>query len=38
MNRENSPLKQADDAILLDSSNMTIDEVIDYILNLCNKN
>lgn len=37
MNRENSPLKQAEDAILIDSSNMTIEEVIDEILKLCNK-
>jgi CMP/dCMP kinase len=34
MNREISPLKQADDAILLDSSNMTIDEVIEKIIEL----
>ena len=36
MTRENSPLKQADDATLIDSSNMTIDEVVDAILALCN--
>ncbi|MBE5919750.1 MAG: (d)CMP kinase [Pseudobutyrivibrio ruminis] len=35
--REISPLKQADDAILVDSSDMTIDEVVDAIINLCNK-
>ena len=35
--REISPLKQADDAILVDSSNMTIDEVVSTIINLCNK-
>lgn len=29
MNREIAPLKQADDAVLVDSSNMTIDEVVD---------
>lgn len=29
MTREASPLKQADDAVLLDSSDMTIDEVVD---------
>ncbi|MFI3238631.1 MAG: (d)CMP kinase [Lachnospiraceae bacterium] len=34
MNREISPLKQADDAILLDTSNMTTDEVIQTILNM----
>ena len=36
MTREISPLKQADDATLIDSSNMTIDEVVDAILALCN--
>lgn len=35
MNRETSPLKQAEDAILVDTSNMTIDEVIDKIISLC---
>ena len=34
MHRENSPLKQAEDAILLDSSDMTINEVAEKILNL----
>ena len=34
MHREISPLKQADDAVLLDSSDMTIDEVKDRILEL----
>lgn len=29
MTRKTSPLKQADDAVLLDSSDMTIDEVVD---------
>lgn len=37
MNREISPLKQADDAILLDSSNMTIDEVVMEIINIYKK-
>lgn len=32
MHRENSPLKQAEDAVLLDSSNMTIEEVITAII------
>lgn len=32
--REISPLKQADDAILVDTSNMNIEEEIDYIINL----
>ena len=34
MNREISPLKQADDAVLVDSSDMTIDEVVNRILEL----
>lgn len=34
MNREHSPLRQANDAILVDSSDMTIDEVVDVILNI----
>lgn len=33
--REISPLKQADDAVLVDSSNMTIDEVVATIIDLC---
>lgn len=37
MHRDISPLKQADDAILIDSSYMTIEEVIDKIINLCHK-
>ena len=35
MNREIAPLKQAEDAILVDSSNMTIDEVVEKIKSLC---
>ncbi|MBD5550314.1 MAG: (d)CMP kinase [Lachnospiraceae bacterium] len=35
MHREISPLKQAEDAILVDSSDMTIEEVIDKILGMC---
>ncbi|SHI53063.1 (d)CMP kinase [Pseudobutyrivibrio xylanivorans] len=35
--REISPLKQAEDATLVDSSDMTIDEVVEAIINLCNK-
>ena len=35
MNREIAPLKQAEDAVLVDSSNMTIDEVVQAILTLC---
>lgn len=34
MNRENSPLKQAEDAVLLDSSHMTVPQVIDRIIEL----
>ncbi|MQN00628.1 MAG: (d)CMP kinase [Lachnospiraceae bacterium] len=34
MTREISPLKQADDAVLVDSSDMTIDEVVDKIKSL----
>lgn len=36
MNREIAPLKQATDAILVDSSNMTIEEVVETILGACN--
>ena len=35
MNREIAPLKQADDAVFLDSSDMTIDEVVEKIKSLC---
>lgn len=34
MNREISPLKRADDAILLDSSDLSIDEVVEKIIGL----
>ena len=34
MNRETSPLVQAEDAVLVDSSDMTIDQVTDHILKL----
>ena len=37
MNREHSPLKQAEDAILVDSSDMTIEEVIEHIVAICEK-
>lgn len=37
MNREISPLKQAEDAVLLDSSDMGIDEVVDTIIALIDK-
>lgn len=35
MNREIAPLKQAEDAVLVDSSDMTIEEVVKTIVNLC---
>ena len=38
MHREISPLKQADDAILVDTSYMTIDEVVEKILALAEEN
>ena len=34
MNREVSPLKQAEDAVLVDSSEMGIDDVVNAILNV----
>lgn len=37
MHREISPLKQAADAILVDSSDMTIEEVVDKIISLAEK-
>lgn len=37
MNREISPLKQAEDAVYVDSSDMTIEEVTDLIINLVNE-
>lgn len=37
MTREISPLRQAEDAILIDSSNMTIDEVVETIISLFQK-
>ena len=35
MNREIAPLKQAEDATFVDSSDMSIDEVVQTIVNLC---
>ena len=35
--REVAPLKKAEDAILVDSSSMTIEEVVDYIIRCCTK-
>ena len=37
MNRENSPLRQADNAVLVDSSHMTIEEVAAEILSIAGK-
>jgi cytidylate kinase len=37
MHREISPLKQADDAVYLDTSDMTIQEVIDRIIEICHE-
>ena len=37
MTRENSPLKQAEDAVLLDSSHMTVEEVADAVIALCQR-
>ena len=35
MNREIAPLKKAEDAILVDSSEMTIDQVVETICGYC---
>jgi cytidylate kinase len=35
MNREIAPLKQAEDATFVDSSDMSIEEVVEAIVNLC---
>jgi len=35
MNREHAPLRQAEDAVYVDSSDMTIDEVVERIISLC---
>lgn len=37
MHRDISPLKQADDAVLLDSSDMTIEEVADTVIEMCSE-
>ncbi len=37
MHRELSPLRQAEDAVLLDSSAMTIEQVAEAVINLCGK-
>lgn len=38
MHRNISPLKQAEDAVLVDTSDMTIEEVIEKIIEICNRN
>ncbi len=35
MNRETAPLRQAEDAVLVDSSDMTVPEVVETIVKLC---
>ncbi len=35
MNRDTAPLRQAEDAVLIDSSEMSIDEVVEAIMSLC---
>lgn len=35
MHRETSPLRQAEDAVLVDTSSMTVQEVIDHLTRLC---
>ena len=37
MHREHSPLRQAEDAVYLDSSDMTLKEVVDSILDMIDK-
>ena len=37
MNREVSPLKKADDAIELDTSNMSLEEVVAHVMDLVEK-
>lgn len=37
MNRETSPLKQADDAILVDTSDMSIEQVVNSIIEICER-
>ena len=37
MNREVAPLRQAEDAILVDTSDMGIDEVVAHLIDLANK-
>jgi cytidylate kinase len=37
MNREVSPLRQAEDALLLDSSELTIDQVVETMKDMCKR-
>lgn len=37
MNREVAPLRQAEDAVLVDTTGMTIDQVVDRILEICER-
>ena len=37
MNREIAPLKKAEDAVLLDSSDMSVEEVVDAVIAEYNK-
>lgn len=37
MTREISPLRQAEDAVLVDSSHMTVEEVAEAVISLCDK-
>ncbi|MGG1659624.1 (d)CMP kinase [Brevibacillus sp. NRS-1366] len=37
MNREVAPLRQADDAVLVDTTGITIDQVVDRILQICER-
>lgn len=37
MNRAVAPLKPADDAYMLDSTNKSIEQVLDEVLNVCKK-
>ena len=37
MHRQISPLKKADDAIVVDTSDLTLDEVVDVVLKLIDK-
>ena len=35
MNRETAPLRQAEGAVLVDSSDMTVSEVVDAVVKMC---